>query len=232
MPLYKLTGAALIASVVCTVPALANTILYTGVGTYGGPSVNYSQYEEQEWSQTNSYNFVDISTALFSWTPGQTFDIEAFLTTSVGAGVSSAIASTSFSSSTPDNTPVTYLLFSDLTLPAGTYYLTLASTDNNGNNPGAIWPVECASGCPITEAAGVSLLTAGFANTSSGTQNADFPPASTFVTQSSALNLTITGSASAAGTPEPCSMAMAAAALGALAFLRRRNNRARLFIGS
>jgi hypothetical protein len=114
-------------------------------------------------------------------------------------------------------------LFSALTLPAGTYYLTLSSADNAGNNPGAIWPTECASGCPLTLDAGVTLLPEGYANTAFGAQDADFPPASTFVAGPTPVNLTVTGNAGSAA-PEPPNGAQMLAGVGllALAMLRGR----------
>lgn len=218
MQILKLAASGLLLLAGITYPAAANTIINTGTGTLG-PAVYAQQYEEQGWTQTQSYTNVSISVALYSWTPGQTFDIQAYLTTAIGSGTTTALATDSFSSSTPNSTPVTYLLFSGLTLPAGSYYLTLASTDSTGSNPGALWPYECFSGCPLTLDTGVALLTQGFANPSSGSENPTFPPASTFATGSTPVNLTVTGAPPA---PEPASMLLLAAGLGALALRQYR----------
>ena len=61
----------------------ADTIIETGVGA-NGPSVNGDQFESQGWTQTQTYEDVSISVALFSWLPGATFDITAYLTDELG----------------------------------------------------------------------------------------------------------------------------------------------------
>ena len=219
MPFFKLTVGAPLLLALCAFPGLADNILITGVGTGGGPAVNAGQFEEQGWTQTEDYTDVNISVALYSWTLSQPFHVQAYLTTSTD-GVMTPLASTSFSDSTPDTNPVTYLLFSGLTLPTGTYYVTLAGTDSIGISPGAIWPYECPSGCPLAEDTGVSLLAQGFAdNQGHGLLDSSTPYESTFIAGSAPVNLTVTGIPL---LPEPGTMTMAAAALGLLTFLKRR----------
>ena len=64
-------------------PCAADTIIETGVGA-NGPSVNAAQFESQGWTQTQNYADVSISVALFSWMPGATFNITAYLTDGTG----------------------------------------------------------------------------------------------------------------------------------------------------
>src|SRR5215471_8481806 len=64
-------------------PSRADTIIDTGAGA-NGPSVNGGQFESQGWTQTDTYDDASISVALFSWTPGFTFNITAYLTDTIG----------------------------------------------------------------------------------------------------------------------------------------------------
>lgn len=214
MTFPKLSAAVYLAAL-CALPAAADTILSTGVGTGGGPALNSGQYVTQGWTQTANYTDVDISVALNSWSPGQGFHIDAYLTNTVGSATT-PLATDSISDSTP--TPVTYLLFSGLTLPAGTYYVTLASTDNNP--AGALWPYECLGGCqPVTDT-GVILLDQQYAdNQNHGLLNTSDPYESIFIDGGTPVNITVTGIPL---LPEPATIVMAAGALGLLAFLKRR----------
>ncbi len=215
MTFVKLT-AALGLAVVCALPAAADTILNTGVGT-GGPAVNAGQFEEQGWTQTVNYTDVDISVALYSWTPGEQFDIQAFLTNTINSATT-PLASTTFSGSTPTTTPTAYLLFSGLTLPVGNYYVTLASTDFSPG--GAVWAYQCPGTCAITQDTGVTLDTQQYAdNQGHGVLDAIDPYESTFIDAAPPVNLTVTGIPL---LPEPATMAMAGGALGLLALWKRR----------
>jgi hypothetical protein len=174
-------------------PCAADTIVKIGAGA-NGPAVNAAQFESQGWTQTQNYADVSISVSLLSWTPGATFNITAYLTDGTGpAGPWSTLDTTSFSAETPDSSAENFLLFSGLTLGPGAYYLTLSSTDNAGGEPGALWPTECFVNCSSTLAPGIVLLSQGFVNESFGVENIEYPPDSTFMTSSPALNLTVTG---------------------------------------
>lgn len=208
-----------------TLPAAADTIIETGVGAYG-PSVNGDQFESQGWTQTQTYDDVSISIELFSWLPGNTFNITAYLTNEIGPSATfPALASTSFSGETPDHTPQSFLLFSGLTLGPGVYYLTLSSTDSAGE-AGALWPSECPSGCPLMLDPGVTLVSQYFANQSFGAQNLAYAPSSVFMTSSPALNLTITDDTPEPPVPEPATLSTAIAGMAglviAMKFCRRR----------
>jgi hypothetical protein len=206
-------------------PSRADTIIETGIGV-GGPSVNAGQFESQGWTQEKTYDGVSISVDLFSWTPGATFDITAYLTNAIGPlALSPAIATTSFSGATPDSNPQSFLLFSGLTLGPGTYYLTLASTDNTGAEPGALWPTECPSGCPKTLDSGVTLLSENLVNQSVGIEDSIYPPASTFVTiPGTVLNFILQGAPSLS-IPEPETFRAAIIGIAGLLAGLKLNNR-------
>ncbi|MGA7240789.1 MAG: hypothetical protein WBY44_34210 [Bryobacteraceae bacterium] len=208
--------ALLLVALCAALPAAADTIIETGVGA-NGPSVNGGQFEAQGWTQTETYEDVSISVALFSWMPGATFDITAYLTTEIGPlGTSSALASMSFSGETPDSNPRPFLLFSGLTLGPGAYFLTLSSTDNGGGEQGALWPLECSSGCPLTLDSGVVLLSQYFVNQSFGAENIAYAPGSIFMTSSPALNLSITNDPPDPATPEPATLPAAIVGMAGL----------------
>lgn len=206
-------------------PSRADTIIETGVGV-AGPSVNAGQFESQGWTQEKTYDDASISVDLFSWTPGSTFDITAYLTNAVGPlATGPAIASTSFSGETPGSNPETFLLFSGLTLGPGTYFLTLSSTDSDGAEPGALWPTECPSGCPKTLDSGVTLLSEYFVNLSFGIEDSPYAPASSFMTaQNSVLNFSLTDAPGQMNIPEPGTFSAATIGIaGLLAGLKFRN---------
>jgi hypothetical protein len=221
MSILRLAVAALCVSF----PVCAETIISTGVGP-DGPAVYAMQFEEQGWTQTQTYTDVSIEVALYSWTPGAAFDGTAYLTNSIGPGaVQQALDKATYSGETADSTPEMITLFSGLTLGPGTYYLTLASTDNIGIQPGAIWDMECRS-CSITLDSGVTLLSQNFASAQS--ENGSYPPGSNFAASSPALNLTVTGQGAdivvPVNSPEPASWlaVMAGLAAAAYASIRRR----------
>jgi hypothetical protein len=206
-------------------PSRADTIIETGVGV-NGPSVNAGQFESQGWTQTEAYDEASISVALYSWTPGSEFNITAYLTNTIGPlATSPAIATTSFSGETSDSTPQTFVLFSGLTLGPGTYFLTLSSSDNDGAEPGALWPTECAVGCPKALDSGVTLLSENFVNLSFGVEDSLYAPESSFMTaQNSALNFSLTDAPGLLNMPEPGTFSAAILGIaGLLAGFRFRN---------
>ena len=210
-------------------PAHADTILLVDTGLSGdGPSVSASQYLEQGWTQTQSEEDVSISVSLYSWTPGSTFDITAYLTTGIGQSATSpALATVSFSAETQSDAPQDFTLFSDLSLGPGTYYVTLSSTDDTGSASGAIWPTACSTGCPEVVTSGITLLEEGFANDVFGAQNSSNPPASNFYALNGLLNFTLTSDPPGSSTPEPSTFAAALSGLGIALCLRLRARRQR-----
>lgn len=206
-------------------PSHADAIIETGVGV-AGPSVNAGQFESQGWAQEKTYDDASISVDLFSWTPGTTFNITAYLTNAIGPlATSPSIATTSFSGETSDSTPQTFLLFSGLTLGPGTYFLTLSSTDDTGEEPGALWPMECPFGCPKMLDSGVTLLSENFVNLSFGVEDSTYAPASSFMTaQNSVLNFSLMDAPGGVSIPEPGTLSATALGIaGLLAGIKLRN---------
>lgn len=217
-------------------PICASTIVDTGVGS-NGPAIFASQFEEQGWTQTQTYTGVSIQVALYSWTPGATFTGTAYLTNAIGSGADPSVSdSVTYSGETSNTTPETLTLFSGLTLGPGTYFLTLSSTDSAGIMPGAIWDACASTPCaPVTLAPGVTLLSQEFANGMGGTvENLAAPADSNFAASNEILNLTVTGNSLNRNSvdpsaPEPSSFAATFAVFVAwLAFVpivRRRRSR-------
>jgi hypothetical protein len=206
-------------------PSQASTIIETGAGPTG-PAVNAGQFESQGWTQTNTYANAIISVDLLSWTPGATFDITAYLTNAIGPlATAPPLALTSFSGQTSDSNPETFVLFTDLTLVPGTYFLTLSSTDDGGGEAGALWSTECAFGCPVALDSGVTLLSEYFVNTSFGVEDPAYAPASTFMSSNAVLNFSLTDDgARSLSMPEPATLPAAMIGMAALlAALRLRN---------
>ena len=136
------------------------TIVSTGPVTDPGFRSIFGAAGATAWSTTSAYQNVSIS----AWLSGSaavggltTGPLEAYLTTSIGPGATSAtqVASTVINVSLPSASSVEVSLFSGLTLAPGTYYLVLS-----GNFPllPAQW-AECQSpSCAATVAADATLL--------------------------------------------------------------------------
>jgi hypothetical protein len=191
----------------------AATIVSTGAGIVAdGPAIYAGQYASACWAQRQAYSNVSIAAPIFLFTaestpnPTGVYHGAAYLTSSIGPGISSAIATTSFSGN--NTSPQQRILFSGLTLEPGTYCLTLAGTDDlppgTSSLPvGYIW--SASPGFPsIMVAPGVGVGIIAFASRSCGLQtclNQAFPPASaltpTLINGSeSYLQFTVTGESS------------------------------------
>ena len=140
------------------------TIVSTGPVTGPGFRSLFGIAGAVAWSTTSAYQNVSIS-AWLSGSPAvsglTTGPLEAYLTTSIGPGATSAtqVASTVINVSLPSASSVEVSLFSGLTLAPGTYYLVLS-----GNFPllPAAW-AECQSPfCAATVAADATLLNSQF----------------------------------------------------------------------
>jgi hypothetical protein len=191
------------------------------VGSIGsnGPAVQSGQYVQQQWTQTQAYQNVDIAIFLYSWSPDIPFHVSAFLTADTGpSAIPPPLATTSFTGVTANDVGQEFTLFSGLTLGPGTYYLTLSSTDV-GAQVGAIWLEGPAT--PLFVDTGITLAAPGFLDNTAGVT---YPPASVFTPDTSApafaflapLDFTMVSSA-----PEPSTVTMFAAAAGLLFFWRR-----------
>jgi hypothetical protein len=107
------------------------------------------------WSQTTTYSGVTI-TALLSTTDSNPAPGTAYLSTSLGPGAVNFVAPASFIVPATQNTPGPVTLFSGLTLPPGTYFLTISNATSN--NLG--WAFVSGGATPAT-GPGVTLNGAG-----------------------------------------------------------------------
>jgi hypothetical protein len=204
----------------------AEAITIIDVGSAGsdlaGPAVQSAQYVQESWTQTYAYEDVTVSVVLFSFTPDVPFHVSAFLTTNTGASATPpALATTSFTAVT--NVGKSFLLFSGLTLGAGTYYLTLSGTDV-GPFAGAIWEDDLENfGGPSVLDSGVTLAAPAFCTVIRDigcTPDVVYPPASSFSQNGfPSPDFTVTG------TPEPSTLTMVLSAMAGCLFwrLNRRN---------
>ncbi len=154
---------------------------------------------------TNTFTNVGISTSLDKGlnNTGIPRSGSAYLTTAIGPGTStsSQIATTTFIFPT---TPTVFQLFSGLTLPSGTYFLTLGSPDSVGGG----WDATTIGTLTQTTSPGANFGTNYFAN--SGNQNTVYPPGSQFTAGLVYTPLfTVTGTPSTTSSvPEPSSLIM------------------------
>jgi hypothetical protein len=128
------------------------------------------------WSQTTTYTGVSISATLnvTDANPGGAPGV-AYLTTSLGTGAVNFVAPASFTVPTGQSTPTPVTLFTGLTLPPGTYFLTISNA--NSNNLG--WAFVSGGGTPIT-GSGVTLNGVGQIDRQDNTAPGLYsPPAST-----------------------------------------------------
>jgi hypothetical protein len=138
-----------------------NTVVSVSNGNpvAGGIVVASVEYLQESWSQSTGLTDVSISAWLFGPVgPGGLVPQAgtAYLTSSV-LGEPELMQTFVFPGPGSSDGPGDLTLFSGLTLPEGTYYLTVASTDL----PGGAW-VDCyeqppASPCTATLASGVTL---------------------------------------------------------------------------
>jgi len=171
-----------------------------GNGVYG-PYVNNSQAIQLYWTQSQKFEDVSISVPLFWGNDSYAFDINAYLTSTSGPGTSPPpIASASFSAPA-STTPIEALLFSDLTLGPGTYYLTLYGSQPSG----PVWlGIEPNYGPSIVETAPGVTVSNSFGS-DGGALDSSYAPASIFFLDGTATDgisyqdVTVTGTT----VPEP-----------------------------
>jgi len=160
------------------------------------------------------YINVDISISLTSFSAVGEWDLDSYITTQIGPGTTIAdeIANASQHVSIPSSpfspplliTP--YTLFSGLTLPAGTYYLTVRGTYVSGGSAG--WIASPNADLNVVADTGASIVAANLG----GIVIDPYPPASLFLDSSSGTNgsglwFTVTGDA-VEGVPEPYTIAL------------------------
>jgi uncharacterized protein (TIGR03437 family) len=135
------TSSAAVQFTVAEVPPLVSTstlISQPGprlgsVGLGGAAGVAYAV----GWSQTKTYSNVAVSAKLFyggAFQGSTSGNFKAYLSTSIGPGAV-ALATQSVAIPASATTPVSYTIFSGLTLTPGTYYVTIAAPDAL-SNPG------------------------------------------------------------------------------------------------
>jgi hypothetical protein len=206
---------------VITSVAVANPITIIGVSapTVGeGAGIASDEFLQVSWSQTGSYMGVKISALLFgdivngSYLPTTG---EAFLTSSLlGAPLEQT-----FTFPDPFIGPSNVLLFSGLRLPAGTYFLTFASTSPFG---GAL--VSTLETSPnITLDRGVVLGDGQYSIFSN--VNSANPPGSVFIPINPPANFFFQVTGSPVVTPEPSSMVLTGTAIAGLLFRVRWHKR-------
>jgi hypothetical protein len=217
-----LVGLLLVSSALAR-PAEADSVLVSvsnGNPGAGGVVVASTQYLQESWTQNTSYTNVNISAWLFGdLGPGGFVPRPgtAYLTSSV-PGAPELVQTFVFPDPGPNASAVNMTLFSGLTLPAGTYFLTLASTDPEGGG----W-ADCLAQapCTVTLADRVSLANDTFTPPSS--VDPANPPLSGFI--STVPNDQLFFAVTAVTTPEPNSMVLlcfGSLILGLMILYRRR----------
>jgi hypothetical protein len=172
----------------------------------GGLILDPEQSLVASWTASGAYTDVTISVNLLG--PPGDYSGTAYLTDAIGSGTSlvDQIGAAPFNVDITTTPPFqrTVVVFSGLSLDAGTFYLTLSSGASASS--GFAWSVASPSSTTITTGAGVTRNTdlSSFGNT----QDA-YSPASGFSTPPfdtyDPLEFTVTGTPTASSVPEPSS---------------------------
>src|SRR5215472_2994643 len=177
--------------------ARANTIVSVTGPLSIGFVVSNTESLAATWSQANTYSDVTITALLHATFPDQTSEGDAYLTTRIGPGTTSAdeIARSHFSTIPGESFLIP--LFSGLTLGPGSYFLTLGSTSNM--SPVPVWD--------NTEPGIVDVAVDNGVNLGSRFQSfpaSSYPPSSSFASVSHFWIFTVTGTPTI--IPEPSTM--------------------------
>jgi hypothetical protein len=168
----------------------------------GLSSGSFLQVPAVSWSQTQAYSDVFINVFLAG---SSSETVDAYLVRgTVPQPSSSQVAFTSFSTSASPGV-MNYLVFSNLTLAAGTYSLVLDSTTSFQSSLG--WAYTASP--QIVEDTGVNLINA--ATSSVVSSPPDYPPDSSNFTPNSGIFLDFVVAGNAA-VPEPSSFVLASLA--------------------
>lgn len=208
--LFSCMAGLLLVSFAFARPAEADSVVVSvsnGNPVAGGIEVASTEYAQESWTQNAGYTNVTISAWLFSPIGPNGFLTEpgtAYLTSSV-PGAPELVQTFVFP--TPpilSADAVSLTLFSGLTLPAGTYFLTLASTDLQGGGWADCFEQPSIPPCTITLANGVSLANASYSHAS--LLDPANPPLSGFISTvpDQQFMFAVTGVA----TPEPGSLVL------------------------
>jgi hypothetical protein len=183
----------------------------------GGASGSRSGFLAVSWTQTGTFNNVEIQAPLESDTPNFATGT-AYLSNKLGAGAGSGNVLDTFNISTNNNDPSALLpLFSGLTLGPGTYYLSI-------NESGSLFWIG--SGTPVqTLDSGVTEGSNLFAPGTVGTP----PISSTFSAYTLANPLfRVTGTpGTTTTTPEPSMLLLLLVGLGGVVYARTASRSAR-----
>ena len=162
--------------------------------------IDSSSVVATSWSQSKSYAGVSIAALVDSAIVGQTPTANAYLTTRIGPGTTTAdeIAHTQFTVPaelpvcSPSSCGAMVTLFSGLSLGPGNYFVTMSP---NATSIGEVGWFPALNPTVIVDT-GVSE---GASFTASAVDS--YPPASAFTIINVAMNISVTGSAPFAGTP-------------------------------
>ncbi len=170
------------------------------------------QVEGMTWTQSGSYTGVNIS-AFVGATVGGPLTFDAYLSDATGPSAGAALYSaTGLTAPVVSSGFTSVLLFNNLTLGAGTYYLTLYSTDaDSGHN------IRWATGSVNSSDTVATNISGSFANAlpGNGTPDTTDPWKSTFL-EGSNLAFTVTS------VPEPSTFGLLSLGGIGLAIRRRR----------
>lgn len=212
----KLTFA--LTAVFCALPGSASILLSDGntvAGHYDVANANSGYEISQEVNFTLSQTFynLDITALLSNGNVSTSAYATAYITDKTGAGTTSAnvLANSPVAiSSHCTACPVSYTLFTGLTLGPGTYHLLIGDTVVDPTND-LQWEAA-AIGTPVSTAAGVTY---GGHYESFDVNNTNPPTENYGQSTTNPLILSITGSTTS--LPEPATWALGAAALFAFA---------------
>jgi len=229
----RLPVATVIALSVSLIPGWASTIISVSAGTAGVDETDTLGYTT--WTQSSGYTGVTITAELADFSSVEAHGT-AYLMTQIGPGTTSADEVTAPAAiSTSDFGLSSITLFSGLTLPAGTYYLVIASDGNLGwfgwPDPSIVAPVTPF----ITKDSGVTTPTEPNLVINNTADVASFAPASDFASDGGApdfgcttpcpglLLFAATGTpASTTVVPEPSTGTLVPVAVGLGVFFYRR----------
>jgi len=127
----------------CHLAEAVTIVSVSGPSPSGGPAISAAaggQFASVCWTQRSTYTNVSITVPIYLFTgssipnPTGIYHGTAYVTTTIGPGTTTAIASTAFTGT--NTSPKTTELFSGLTLGPGFYCLTLAGSDQEPPGPG------------------------------------------------------------------------------------------------
>lgn len=213
------TCAAVVAS---AAPSQAAAILAVDEGPGTGPAIGsqQNQYVGVSWTQSGTWTDVTVSAPLWTTSVAHTLGW-AWITQHVGPGVQPGDELDSNDITFPQGQAAWTTLFSGLTLGPGTWYVIVSVAPAASDVGYRAW--RNGDGSPLT---GSGVTYGSVQLTTSVLSNTAYPPASMFVTNYPSLAISVTGNGpyvpidpgdDTPAVPEPGSLVLLAAAMGALA---------------